>query len=182
MVPGMRYCPPMWTLLAALFWADLAILVFTYVGYPLVLRLAAVLRGRREVAAGGETAPVTLVVSLHDELEVLEEKIRNSLGLSWEGTASVVLADDGSEDGSEELCHRYATARPDEVRHVRIPRGGKNRALDAALATIPGGIVVFTDANAFLEPGALRLLASTFQDPHVGCAVGRLRFRRQGQT
>jgi len=125
---------------------------------------------------------VTLVVSLHDERAVIEEKIRNARGLDGAHAARIILADDGSSDGSEEICRRAAADDPERIRHVQAPRGGKNRALNLALAGVDEGVVVFSDANAMYAPDALERITEPFADPSVGCVVGQLRYRRDGET
>ena len=170
----------MWTVLAILFWADVALLALTYAGYPAVLALWARLLPLQPGGSGGETSPLTLVISLHDEVVVIDEKLRNSLDL--EGTPRLVLADDGSADGSEEICRSAAASHSERVCHVAASRGGKNRTLNRALEEISGGIVVFSDANAMYDRDALPRLAEAFSDPAVGCVVGQLRYHKGGET
>ena len=41
-------------------------------------------------------------------------------------------------------------------------------------------LIVFTDANATFDTAALRELAARFNDPNIGCVVGKLRYVEQG--
>ena len=172
----------MWLLLEILLWFDVALLGIAYVGYPVILRAVVALRQARAAVEGGSTGPVTLIVSLHDEATVIEEKIRNALELDQGSLARIVLADDGSTDGSEASCRRAAERDPARITHVQAPRGGKNRTLNRALEGITGGIVVFSDANPMYAQDALTRLVEPFRDPGVGCVVGQLRFHRGGET
>ena len=54
-------------------------------------------------------------------------------------------------------------------------RLGKARALNAGLERASEDIVIFTDANNPLEPGALAALARWFSDPSVGAVAGEKR-------
>ncbi|MGA7703500.1 MAG: glycosyltransferase, partial [Solirubrobacteraceae bacterium] len=47
-----------------------------------------------------------------------------------------------------------------------------------AVERAQGEIVAFSDANAWWEPSALRLLVGAFEDPRVGYACGRVSFVR----
>ncbi len=170
----------MWTVLAIIFWVDIALLTLTYAGYPAALVLRVRFCPRVPGGSGGETSPLTFVISLHDEVIVIAEKLRNSLAL--EGTPRLVLADDGSTDGSEEICRVAAAAHPERVCHVAVPRGGKNRTLNCALEEISRGIIVFSDANAMYERDAVLRLGEAFSDPAVGCVVGQLRYHKGGET
>ncbi|MFH1529166.1 MAG: glycosyltransferase [Pseudomonadota bacterium] len=172
----------MWLILEMLLWLDVALLGLAYVGYPVILSVVASLRPRPTVAGGGVTGPVTLVVSLHDEATVIDEKIGNALALEGAPPPMILLADDGSQDGSEEVCRRAAEAHPGRIAHVRVGRGGKNRALNRALEDVREGIVVFSDANPMYEPDALTRIVEPLRDPRVGCVVGQLRFHAGGRT
>jgi len=173
----------MWIFAQWLLWAGIATLFLTYIGYPLVLAVAALLSPNRQTSVPKDgLPPMTLVISLHDEKVVIEDKLRNALALVWPGGVTILLADDGSTDGSEEVCRRAAVDHPGRVLHVRITRGGKNRALNEALKVVRGGIVVFTDANAMFEKDALQRIGDAFVEPRAGCVIGQLRFRKDGQS
>ena len=57
-----------------------------------------------------------------------------------------------------------------------LPRGGKIRAQDTAVAQARGELLAFSDANSSWEPDALRTLARAFDGPAVGYACGQVRF------
>ncbi len=74
----------------------------------------------------------------------------------------IVIADNGSSDGTPALIERYADRLP--LRYVCEPRRGKNAALNAALALAldgrdPDGLFVFTDDDATPEPDWLQRLS-----------------------
>ena len=52
-----------------------------------------------------------------------------------------------------------------------LPRVGKLRALNAAVARTTGEILVFTDADSVLLPDTLSQLVSNFADDHVGAVA-----------
>ena len=172
----------MWIALEILLWLDVGLLGLSYVGYPIGLWMVSVLRPRPLTPGGGATGPVTLIISLHDEEAVISEKIDNALSLVGDPQPFIVLADDGSTDGSAAICAAAAAEHPTRVRHVQIPRGGKNRALNHALEAVDDGIVVFSDANPMYAGDAIRRITEPFSDPAVGCVVGRLRFHAGGET
>ncbi|MGH2944261.1 MAG: glycosyltransferase, partial [Solirubrobacteraceae bacterium] len=89
----------------------------------------------------------------------------------------VVVASDGSADATADEARR---AGADVV--LELPRGGKIRAQDAAVARSRSAIVAFSDANSSWEPGALRTLVGAFGDGSVGYACGQVRFVNDGGT
>ena len=65
---------------------------------------------------------------------------------------------------------------------LELPRGGKIRAQDAAVARARGEIVAFSDANALWEPDALRPPGRAVRGPGVGYVCGQVRFLDEGGT
>ncbi len=83
----------------------------------------------------------------------------------------MIVASDGSADGT---VAEARGAGADLV--LDLPRGGKIRAQDTAVAHARGELLAFSDANSTWEPGALRTLVAAFDDPSVGYACGQVRF------
>ncbi len=160
--------------LEILFWACAGLIVWTQLGYGLALRLATALVGARAPAAGAGpcTPSVSLIVAAHDEAEVIEEKVANALALDYpRELLEIVIVCDGCED---DTAARARAAGADVV--LELPRGGKIRAQDAAVARSGAQLVAFSDANSLWRPDALRMLMSAFTDAHVGYACGQVRF------
>jgi glycosyltransferase involved in cell wall biosynthesis len=123
---------------------------------------------------GDSDRSVVLLVPANDEAPTLGHLLASIERLEWpRDRLSVVLVDDGSEDGTWELMHRWATGN-DNALAVRLGRrSGKARALNAALeAAPPGEIAVVCDADLRLGPGYLSRLVPAFGDPSVGAASG----------
>jgi cellulose synthase/poly-beta-1,6-N-acetylglucosamine synthase-like glycosyltransferase len=166
------------TAVEVLFWVSLSLIVYTHVGYPLLLRVLVSARGERRgrlpVAAYQPT--VSLIVAAHDEQDVMERKLENSLALDYpRESLEVLVASDGSTDATVELAERFARRDP-RVAVLDLPRRGKVLAQDAAVEQASGEILAFSDANALWEPGALELLVSRFADSEVGYVCGQLRY------
>ena len=152
-----------------MFWASLSCLAYVYGGYPLLL---AALRARRPCPVQREPIlpRVCLFVAANDEADVIEAKLRNALELDYPtDKLEIVVASDGSVDATNDIVRRY-------VPRVRLlefqPRQGKVVAINRGLATVEADIVVFSDANTFLNRSAVRALVANFADPSVGGASG----------
>jgi cellulose synthase/poly-beta-1,6-N-acetylglucosamine synthase-like glycosyltransferase len=157
-----------------LFWSSLALLVWTHVGYPLAAAALARLRPR-PVRAGDVTPRVTVIVAAHDEAVVIERRIENLLGQDYPSDRFVVVvASDGSTDGTDEIVASLAASEP-RVDLLRRPREGKVAAQNAAVRRSEAEVVAFSDANALWAPDALRTLMRAFADEHVAYACGQLR-------
>jgi glycosyltransferase involved in cell wall biosynthesis len=157
------------------FWVSAGLIVYTHAGYPLLLAGLARLRPR-SLWGSGELPRVSLVIAAHDEHEVIEERVRNALGLDYPpDRLEVIVASDGSTDGTAELAVAAAGGDP-RVRVMDLDRRGKVRAQDAAVDTASGEVLAFSDANALWDPGALQALVRPFSDQGVGYVCGRLSY------
>ena len=160
---------------AVVFWAAAVLLAQTYFLYPLWLLLLARLRpGWHDLSPGtpDEWPSVSLVVAAHDEAGCIGEKLENSLALDYPpGQLEVLIGSDGSTDGTDAVVRAHPDPR---VRLFAGPRAGKTSVLNRCIPAARGELVVLSDANTRIEPGALKALARHFDDPEVGAVCGRL--------
>ena len=164
------------TLVAIVFWLSAALIVYTHVGYPLVLRALVALRRkpRRQPRIPAELPTVSLIVAAYDEEEVIEAKVANALALDYpRDRLELIVASDGSSDATVDRA-----AGADLV--LELPRGGKTAAQNAAAEQASGEILAFSDANSVWQPDALRQLIAPFSDASVGYVCGQVRFVDEG--
>ncbi len=160
------------TPLVIVFWISAGLLLYTHVGYPLLLGLLARLRRPRGERAAGELPSVSVIVPAYAEETVIAARVENLRALDYPPELlEVIVTCDGSPD---DTVARARAAGADLV--LARPREGKIRAQDAAVAAAHGEIVAFSDANVSWDPGALRSLVAPFGDPAVGYVCGDVRF------
>jgi cellulose synthase/poly-beta-1,6-N-acetylglucosamine synthase-like glycosyltransferase len=157
-----------------------ATLAYIYIGYPLAIGLVA-RRRARPVRRAPILPTVSLVVAAHDEARRLARKLDDCLALDYpRERLEIVVASDGSTDGTVAVAGRYAGAG---VRVLAFaPRRGKPSVLNRAIAACQGEIVVLSDVRQTWSRGALRALVENFADPSVGAVSGELSFVRDGAT
>jgi cellulose synthase/poly-beta-1,6-N-acetylglucosamine synthase-like glycosyltransferase len=159
---------------ALLFWISAALILYTHLGYPLVLRALLALRRHPTLRPRTWEEPprVSLIVAAFDEEEVIAAKAANALALEYpRERLELIVASDGSADATVE---RAREAGADLV--LDLPRGGKVTAQNAAADCASGEILAFSDANSVWAPDALRHLIEPFADPSVAYACGQVRF------
>ena len=162
---------------AIVFWACAALIVYTQLGYGLLLALLARLRPAAHAAtaaAGSADLPsVSLVVAAYKEEAVMAQKVANVRALDYPvDKLELIVACDGSPDATPQ---RAREAGADLV--LELPRGGKIRAQDAGVRAASGEITAFSDANAFWAPDAMRRLVAPFMtDERVGYVCGDVSF------
>ena len=152
------------------FWISLAIVAYSYVGYPLVLWLLAKLRPKSIAKAPLEPS-ISVVIAAHNEADKLAAKIENLRQVEYpQEKIEIIISSDGSTDGTNEFLSHAPGIRA----VVSELHQGKASAINRALDLCTGEIVVFTDARQSIEPSAFRKLLRNFSDPNVGSVSGEL--------
>ncbi len=164
-----------------LFWASLAGIAWTHVGYPLAAALLARVR-TRTVRKADVTPGVTVIIPAHDEESVIGARLDNLLALDYPAEQfELLVVSDGSVDRTDEIVQEY-TERDSRVRLLALPRGGKLAALNAAVGESTREVVAFSDANSSWAPDALRKLVRNLADEDVSYVCGKLRLERPDGT
>ncbi len=155
------------------FWMSATFIAYTYLGYPLWLWIRS--RWCRKPVRSGPYIPfLSIIMIVRNEEKVLPRKLRNLLDLNYpDESLEIVMVSDGSTDSTNQILSEH-TANP-RVRVIFNPQQqGKAAGLNAAMSSVRGEIVVFTDARQQIEPDAIRVLVENFADPEIGCASGEL--------
>ncbi len=159
---------------------DTALLIFVFVQtLPLMRR------------SGEEEPPVYptlgVIVAARNEAAVLPATLA-ALFAQTRPPDAIVIADDGSDDGTATLLTRdYGLAAPalgelsapsgryPSLRWLRLPHGGKARALNAAMAGLRTEMVLTVDSDTILEQSAVAAMGRSFaDDPALTAATGVL--------
>jgi poly-beta-1,6-N-acetyl-D-glucosamine synthase len=161
-----------------LFWLSLFIVFYTFMGYGILLYLLIKIK---RVFKGKPIAPVadtdhlpacTLVVAAYNEESFIEDKIQNSLLLNYPAEKfKLIFITDGSTDKTQEIISKYPQI---ELLH-QPERGGKIAAVHRAMKFVDTEIVIFTDANTFLNKDAIINICRHYADSTVGAVAGEKR-------
>ena len=158
-----------------IFWAAVAVIVYIYVIFPLLILLRGALFPRPYKQAD-ITPSVSLVIAAYNEERDIGEKLENILALDYPlDLLDVVIASDGSSDATNEIVARVAE-KHSHIRLLALPRQGKAGALNDGVAASKGEILVFSDGNSKYLPDAIRKIVRPFADPSVGGVAGNQRY------
>ena len=159
---------------AALLLAAALFIFYVLIGYPLLLALLKFRAAPPVRKDPGLRTTVSVVVAVHNGEEFIRAKLESLLALNYpRDLLDILVASDGSTDGTDGIVESFAARG---VRLLRLPRGGKSAALNAAFEKVSGEILLLTDVRQALDPDALARLVSNFADPSVGVVSGELRF------
>ena len=139
---------------------------------PLLLVVAAHCSRLRPRRQGAPIEPsVCLLIAANDEEDVIAGKLQNSLALDYpRDRLRVVVASDGSRDRTNAIVRRFAGRRRRAARLSAAARQDRDdQRRDAA---VTDEIVVFSDANTFLRPDAVRRWCATSPIRTVGAVSG----------
>jgi poly-beta-1,6-N-acetyl-D-glucosamine synthase len=162
----------------ALFLLAAAFILYTLLGYPLLLAWLA--RQGRPVKKAFEPRRVSVILPVRNGERWIARKLESLLALNYPAELiEILVVSDGSTDASERIVEGYVGQRG--VRLLKVPAGGKAPALNRAIEEAKGEILFFTDVRQELSRDSLRNLVACFADPAVGVASGELVIR-QGQT
>lgn len=163
--------------LEIIFWILLFIIVYTYVGYGILLY--AIIKIRRIFNIGQKKSidttyepEVTLFIAAYNEKDYVEAKMKNSLALEYpKEKLNVIWVTDGSDDGTPDLLQGYPNT---SVYHLDA-RNGKIGAMNRGMEFVKTPIVIFSDANTNLGKQSIRRIVNLFSSPKVGCVSGEKR-------
>src|SRR4030095_1311996 len=148
------------------------LIVYTYIGYPLVVFLLSAIFPR-PVRTDDFTPKVSVIIAAHNEEQNLASKIENTLALDYpQGKLEVIVASDCSTDRTEEIAFQYAERGV--ILYRQLKRSAKTMAQKSAVKVSSGEILVFSDATTGYEPDSLRNIVRMFADYEVGCVAGQL--------
>jgi len=144
-------------------------------GYPAWLALRGRLWGDPPHRGPSEPS-ITAVIPVHNGVAFLSAKLDSILDSDYpHEKLDILVLSDASSDGTAEVAEEYARRFPDRVRARRLSRGGKARALNAALPEVNSDVILFTDVRQRLHPGCVRRLAEMLYDPQIGVVSGNLK-------
>jgi len=175
---------------AYLFWLAVAVILYTYFLYPMILFFCYALaqlrrdlgyllvrRDRRSASFAFDELPgVSFLIPVHNEQQVLADKLANLRELDYpRDKLQVVFVSDGSTDRTNEILGGLTDPNIETL--VLLTRGGKSVALNHAVARAQHNILIFSDGSTLFAPDAVQKLVRHFVDSSVGAVCGALRFR-----
>ncbi|MDN3585375.1 glycosyltransferase family 2 protein [Pedobacter aquatilis] len=158
------------------FWISLFIVFYTFVGYGFLLfflvKIKRIFVKEKLFTDQIELPTVTILVAAYNEEDIIEDKIKNTLELDYpKEKLQIIFITDGSSDSTPERIKHFSEIF---LMHEDI-RTGKMAAIKRAIPKVENEIIVFTDANTFLNKQAIKELIKHYQNKRVGAVAGEKR-------
>ena len=154
----------------------LLIILYIYIGYPLILFLLHFLLPEKRINKKEIFPEVSIIISCFNEEDIIREKLENVFELDYpKEKLDIIVVSDASTDRTDEIVREFADRG---VRLIRQSKNiGKTSGLNLAVSQAKGEIIVFSDANAMYRSDAVSKLARNFNDQNVGYVVGQARYK-----
>ncbi len=172
--------------MSALVVAALALVIYTYAGYPVI---AALLARARPLPLPTPSRPpafeptVSVCLSIHNGAAFIESKLESLLALDYPAEKlEFLIFSDGSTDDTNQLVAAYARRDPRVRLLTSELRQGKPTALNQLCAAARGEVLLMTDVRQPLSRGAARALVEVLADPEVGCVSGNLELQGEAAS
>lgn len=155
-----------------LFWLFFVLISLHYVFFGILTLALGYFVKKREGSPLEELPRVSFIVAAYNEERILRQKIENDLSMDYpQDLIEYIVVSDGSSDSTPDIALDFESRG---VVSLHSPeRRGKSAALNRAVKTATGQVLVFSDANSFFDNQALRKLVSHFSDVSVGGVSGR---------
>ncbi|MDC0682325.1 glycosyltransferase family 2 protein [Sorangium atrum] len=152
-----------------------AVLVYTYFGYPIVIGILARLWPAQRKEDPHYVPTVTACIPVFNASSYLPAKVESLLALDYpKDKLEVLLFSDGSTDDTVLVARQLAERDPRVKVIVSEARRGKPIGVNKMLEVATGEVLLMTDIRQPLVPGALRALVRLLADPNAGCVSGNL--------
>jgi poly-beta-1,6-N-acetyl-D-glucosamine synthase len=139
---------------------------------PLLLMIVFLFRRAVEIKSATKNLSVSMLIIVRNAEEIIAQKIDNSLALDYlPEKFKIIIVSDGSTDKTEKIIESFIC---ENVQLVSLKHhDGKNTAINQGIMSCNGEIVIFSDADAILEPDTIHKLVKHFSDQTVGGVCGQ---------
>jgi cellulose synthase/poly-beta-1,6-N-acetylglucosamine synthase-like glycosyltransferase len=151
-----------------------AVLVYIYIGYPVLCILVASIRNKK-IKSDNITPSVSIIIAAYNEESCIANTVHNKLGLEYPSDKfEIIIVSDCSDDRTDIIVTEIAEHHSRVVFLRQQSRRGKTAALNLASESATGEILVFSDANSIYNKSTLLNLVKPFADSSVGYVTGKM--------
>lgn len=120
-----------------------------------------------------EMVKFSIIIPVFNIKQYLIECIESVLNQKYENY-EIILVDDGSTDGSAELCDNYSKIYK-SIKVIHKDNGGLSDARNTGLANAKGEYIVFIDGDDFIEKNTLKKFNETIiESNHPDIVITRI--------
>ncbi|MBK8955720.1 MAG: glycosyltransferase [Saprospiraceae bacterium] len=159
-------------------------IIYPYVLYPFIIYCLYKFQGKGR-AQELNTDPafrISCIIAVYNEEAVIQKKIESVLNSDYpKHLLKIYIGSDGSTDRSNEILKNIAETNEQVVIQLYSDRSGKTNVINRLTKFVLNEnksesthILVYTDANIFLNESTLRHIVVPFQNPKVALVDSRI--------
>ena len=155
-----------------LFLFSLFNILLVFILYPFWILIISFIKGKNRSNYLCSDLSVSLVIVAHNAEELITNKLKNSLSLTYPSEAyEIVIFSDGSNDRTKEKVLAFTNRK---IRFFESnEHEGKYNSMNKAVLKCKGDIIVFSDVDAILKSDTILNLVKHFADPTIGGVCGK---------
>lgn len=112
---------------------------------------------------------ISIIIPVYNVIKYLDKCMKSVLNQTYHNL-DIILIDDGSTDGSGELCDKYSK-NDERVRVIHKSNGGISSARNAALDIINGDYICFVDSDDHIELNMIETLVTAVKENACEIAI-----------
>ncbi len=116
---------------------------------------------------------ITVIIPVYNVKNYIEKCVKSVCDQTY-SNLEIILVDDGSTDGSEQLCDALAS-KDDRIKVIHKENGGPSDARNAGVKVMTGEYVGFVDGDDWIEPQMYEKLLKACLE--MNCMVSCCRYR-----
>ncbi len=113
---------------------------------------------------------ISVIVPVYNAAEFLDQCLESIVAQTYRHL-EILVVDDGSDDGSGQLCDQWAV-RDSRIRVIHQPNGGHSAARNTALDVMSGELVMMVDSDDVVHPAFASTLLQVMSEKDADIAVG----------
>ncbi|PWM44240.1 MAG: hypothetical protein DBX47_06160 [Clostridiales bacterium] len=121
-----------------------------------------------------ETGKISVIIPVYKSEKYIERCVRSIMGQTYKNL-EIILVDDGSPDGSGEICDTLST-EDGRIKVVHQNNRGVSSARNTGLQSATGEYVQFIDSDDFIEPQMCEILISASHESNAGLVICGYKF------
>lgn len=139
--------------------------------YLVVLFLLLYIQHPEEKKARKAARPYSLAVLIpcYNSKRTVKKCIDSVKAMNYQLPFRVIVADDGSTDGTTKLLRGFSG-----IELIELPHRGKGAAMNIGLERINEDVIVCIDSDTYPEPNTLLKLSGHLDDPKIGAVTAML--------
>ena len=114
-------------------------------------------------------ATISVIIPCYNCIKTINKCVLSLLA-SKDVTLQIILADDGSTDGTSEVCKQFASSYP-QISYISLPHKGVSAARNAGLRAATGDYIGFTDSDDYVEPDMFSSLLNKISSEEILISV-----------